>query len=225
MDARLRRRLEMAVRVRDFLRAHKTEGVAESAAVTRLEALVGRAEALMAQQRAGIVSERAATEMRAEVRRALRSKLLLYLSAVGGVAANENLELSAQFKLPRVGPNQAFVTMARGMLEKATAHLELLVKRGMSETLLVDISAAIEEFEQTLEATRAGRREHVGASADLRAVMAEISEQVKVLDGIVRYRFGENAELMGAWASAHSVVGPFRSSPPNETPGIVKPAA
>jgi len=31
--------------------------------------------------------------------------------------------------------------------------------------------------------------------------MAEISEQVKVLDGVVRYRFGDNAELIGAWAS------------------------
>src|SRR2546423_9414717 len=146
-------------------------------------------------------------------RRALRSKLLLYLSAVGGVAANENAELGAQFRLPRVGPNQAFVTMARGMLEKATAHKELLVKRGMSETLIDDITAAIEEFEQTLEATRAGRREHVGASADLRSVMAEISDQVKVVDGIVRYRFGDNAELMGAWASVHNVAGPFRSPP------------
>ncbi|SRR6266498_307015 len=60
-----------------------------------------------------------------------------------------------------------------------------------------------------------------GASADLRAVMAEISEQVKVLDGVVRYRFGDNAELMGAWASVHSVVGPFRthtSSPLTPSP-------
>jgi hypothetical protein len=32
-----------------------------------------------------------------------------------------------------------------------------------------------------------------------------------VLDGVVRYRFGDNAELMGAWASVHSVVGPFRT--------------
>jgi len=76
-----------------------------------------------------------------------------------------------------------------------------------------------------------------GASADLRAVMAEVSEQVKVLDGVARYRFGGNAERMGAWASVRSVVGPFRShtsSPPsplsvpergNEMPGIVKPAA
>ncbi len=27
-----------------------------------------------------------------------------------------------------------------------------------------------------------------------------------MLDGIVRYRLGDNAELMGAWASVHSVV-------------------
>jgi hypothetical protein len=219
----------MAVRVRDFLRAHRTDGVAEGAALARLEELVQRAEVLTAQQRAGIVATRAATEMRAEVRRALRGKLLMYLSAVGGVAANENLELGAQFRVPKVGPNQAFVTVARGMLEKATEHKELLVKRGMSEALLTDIAAAIAEFEQTLEATRAGRLEHVGASADLRAVMSEITEQVKVLDGVVRYRFGDNPELMGAWASAHNVLSrsPAKPEPQvgDETPKVVKPAA
>ena len=60
----------------------------------------------------------------------------------------------------------------------------------------------------------------------------------KLLDGVVRYRFGDNAELMGAWASAHSpslrsgqaVVGPFRSNGKpqvggGETHGVVKPAA
>lgn len=43
----------------------------------------------------------------------------------------------------------------------------------------------------------AGRPEHVGASADLEAVAAEIKEQARALDGMVRYRFGDNAELMG----------------------------
>jgi hypothetical protein len=42
------------------------------------------------------------------------------------------------------------------------------------------------EFEKTLEATRAGRREHVGAGADLRSVGTEIAEQVRLLDGLVR---------------------------------------
>jgi hypothetical protein len=104
----------------------------------------------------------------------------------------------------------------------------------MSEKLLEDLNAGLAEFEQTLEATRAGRREHVGASADLKAVFSEISEQVRLLDGLVRYRFGDNQELMGAWASARSVFGPARTSPPgplsvpergNEGPEVVKPAA
>jgi len=32
-----------------------------------------------------------------------------------------------------------------------------------------------------------------------------------LLDRLVRYRFGGNAELMGAWASVRNVVGPIRS--------------
>ena len=225
MNARLRRRLEMAVRVRDFLRTHRTDGVAETAALARLEELVNRAEVLITQQRAGIVAERASTETRAKVRRGLRSRLLAYLSAVGTAAASENVALGAQFRLPRVGPNKAFVTIARGMLEKATEHKDLLVKRGMAEQLLTDIATGIQEFERTLEASRAYRSDHVGATADLTAVLAEVAEQVKVLDGIVRYRFGDNTELMGAWVSAHNIIGPSTASAPGQEPGIVKPAA
>ena len=104
MLAVLRRRLEMAVRVRDFLRAHRTEGNqgggAEAAAFARLEELLARAGALAAQQRAGVVAQRGSTAQRAEVRRALQSQLLRYLSAVGRVAARQNTELGAQFRLP-----------------------------------------------------------------------------------------------------------------------------
>ena len=85
------------------------------------------------------------------------------------------------------------------------------MSRGMSPMLLEALAGALGEFEKTLEASREGRRNHVGASADLKAVAAEIKEQVRVLDGLVRFRFGENAELMGAWASARNVLGPFNA--------------
>jgi hypothetical protein len=115
------------------------------------------------------------------------------------------------------------------MLEKATVQKDLLQSRGMSETLLDDLGLAITEFDKTLEATRAGQRDHVGASADLRAVASEVAEQVRLLDGLVRYRFGNNVELMGAWASARNVAGPFRSKPEPEVgageAAVVKPAA
>jgi len=73
-----------------------------------------------------------------------------------------------------------------------------------------DLARALSEFERTLEASRTGRLEHAGASADLEAIGAAIGEQVKLLDGVVQYQFGDDAELMGAWASARNVLGPFK---------------
>ena len=229
MNAALRRRLEMAARVRDFLRVHKTEG-AEASALTRLEELLERANQLATQQRAGVVAARGAAEHRAKVRRRMQSRLLRYLAGVGVVAARQNVELAAQFRLPSINStNQAFVTLAQGMLAKALEHKDLLVKEGLSEAVLTDIGTALAEFEQTLETTRAGRREHVGASGDLPAVATEITEQVRLLDGMVRYRFGDDEELMASWASARNVVGPFRSHDEpdagNEAPEEIKPAA
>ncbi len=86
----------------------------------------------------------------------------------------------------------------------------------MTQTVLDDLAAALGEFERTLEASREGLREHVGASADLEVVGAEISEQLQLLDGVVQYRFGDDAELMGAWASARNVLGP--SKPKDQAP-------
>lgn len=212
MNAVLRRRLEMASRTRDFLRAHRTEVAGEAMALARLEELLQRAETLAAQQRAGVVASRSATAQRLELRRTLQTKLVKYLAAVVAVAAKENADLAFEFRLPRSNAsNQAFLTAVHGMLEKAMAQKDLLLSQGMSPTLLDDLTAAVGEFEKTIETTQAGRRDHVGASADLQAVMAEIAEQVRLLDGVVRYRFGDNAELMGAWTSARNVLGPFRS--------------
>jgi len=202
----------MAARVRDFLRAHQMDGVGQGLGLARLEELLQRAENLATQQRTGVAVVRSATKQRQEIRRALQPKILEYLSVVGAVAATQNAELAEQFLMPP--PNathQALLTMSRAILDKATAQKELLVSLGMSEHVLEELATALGEYEQTLEATHAGRREHVGARADLNAVAADISKQLRLLDKVVRYRFGDNAELMGAWESARNVAGPFKS--------------
>jgi hypothetical protein len=81
----------------------------------------------------------------------------------------------------------------------------------MSETLLEDLRKGVSEFEASLETSRQGRRDHVGASHDLEAIGSAIVGQTRVLDGLVRYRFRDDAELMGAWQSARNVVGPSGS--------------
>jgi hypothetical protein len=123
--------------------------------------------------------------------------------------------------------NQALLTRSRAILEKATAQKELLVKLSMSEHVLDELATALGEYEETLQATSAGRREHVGARVDLKAVAADISKQLRLLDKVVRYRFGDNAELMGAWESARNVAGPFstKNEPESGAGGSQTPKA
>jgi hypothetical protein len=64
----------------------------------------------------------------------------------------------------------------------------------------------------------------------LNGVATEIGKQLRLLDGLVRYRFGDNAELMGACNSARNEVGSprFHTQPDAgtpETPTEVQPNA
>ena len=228
-------RLEMAARVCEFLRTQQKQDETEEPAVIRLEQLIERANTLAGEQRAGMLAGRAATAQRLAIRREVESKLLRFLVAAGAVAARNHLELTEQFRLPASGTHQAFLTAARGMLATATAQKDVLVKEGMKASVLDDLSTALLEFEKTMEASRVGRRLHTGASAELHAIGAEIVERVRLLDGLVRYRFGNDPQLMGAWASARNVLGPFRprtqpaptdgQAPAGDGPNAARPAA
>src|SRR3989475_12782376 len=108
--------------------------------------------------------------------------MLCYLSAVGAVVGTQNAELAEQFRMPP--PNtthQGLLTMSRAILERATAQKELLVKLGMSEQVLDELTTAFGQNEGTLQATSAGRRVHGCAPADLKAVAADISKQRRLL--------------------------------------------
>jgi len=224
----LLRRLEMAERVRSFLRTHQTDGVGEVLGLAKLEELLARAQELSTQQRIGVAKSRQATKQRNGIKRVLQGKLLKYMRVVGRVAAKQKGELANEFPLPAQNATfEALVTSARATLEKATAQKDVLVGLGMTQQVLDDLAAELGEFEKTLEATRTARQEHAGASADLEAISAEITEQVRLLDGVVQYRFGDNAELMGAWHTARNVAGPVNSKnePDAETGGSQTPKA
>ena len=227
MNTVVRTRLDMATRVRDFLRAHQTDVVGEGLGLAKLEELLQRADALVARQRAGFAASRSATMQRQGIRDTLQTALLRYLKAVSQAASKVNPDLVAQFQMPHLNvSHRVFVAAIRGMLAKANEQKDLLVSHGMQATLLDDLGSALADFEKTLEATRAGRREHTGATADLKAVVGEILEQIRVLDGLMRYRFRNNADLMGEWAGARNVLGPFKQQKPATLgPDVVKPAA
>ena len=218
----------MAVRVRDFSRAHPSADANYAPVLARLEDRVTRMEALAKQQQGGYLATRSSASRRRGLRRRLHHELLRHLVTVAEVAASEEPALAEKFRLPPGnGSHEAFRTFARKMLEQGQAQRELLAKHGLADRLLEDLAAAVDQFDASVAETNEGRRGHVGARAELDAVSDEVMQLVEMLDGLNRYRFGREAEMLAAWESArHVVVGP-RAEGKEEPPaaGEVKPAA
>ena len=121
----------MAVRVRDFSRAHPSADANYAPVLARLEERVTRMEALAKQQQGGYLATRSSAARRRGLRRRLHHELLRHLVTVAEVAASEEPALAEKFRLPPGnGSHEAFRTLARKMLEQGQAERELLAKHG-----------------------------------------------------------------------------------------------
>jgi hypothetical protein len=233
MNAKTRRKLEMGARALDFSRAHPDGSPGYGAALTRLEERLVRADQLASQQRAGILQVRTATVRKRDLRRTMKRAHLDHLASVAEVASREVPELAQKFVLPRKANNYlAFRTAARGMAAEAESRKELLVKHGLAETIFGALTQALNDFDAAVEQGSGGRLSHVGASAELDTVADEVVQVVKVMDGLNRFRFAAQAELLAAWESASNVFATPRApetkqgsggAPPSG--GEIKPAA
>ncbi len=203
----------MGTRAHDFSRAHPDASPGYAAAVTRLEALLARADQVAGQQREGLLEVHAATARKKELQRSMQQAHLSHLAQVAKVAAREVPELAQKLVLrPRTRTYLAFRTAARGMAAEAQSQKEVLVKHGLVETVLDNLVQALDQFDAAVESGAEGRRAHVGASAELTAVADEVFQIVNVMDGLNRYRFMNDAELLAAWESASNVLAAPRAA-------------
>lgn len=76
MNRIVRRRLEMAVRVRDFSRAHPSADANYAPLLGQLEERIARMEGLAKQQQGGFLAAHASTVRRRALRRRLHHELL-----------------------------------------------------------------------------------------------------------------------------------------------------
>ena len=228
MNARVRSRVEMGRRALQFSRAHTDTSAGYGAAVSRLEERLTRAETLADQQLTGIRSSRAASGQRAIIRQAMMRGHLRHLVRVAKLAAVEVPELAERIALPpRNTTYLEFRTTARSIAAEAAAHQEVLVRYGLVESVVTELSAALTRFEAMTDAAMESRRAHVGASAELANVATEIVAVVRVLDGLNTIRFTSDAESLAAWRSASNITDVVRSTaaPPADGGEEVQPAA
>jgi hypothetical protein len=231
MNKDCRKRIEMGARALEFSRAHPDTDPGTLTAVGRLEQLLARATEAATVQRDGLIHVRAARARKEELRRHMREIPIAHLAEVGRAAAREQHELGKTFTFkPGAGTFLAFRTAARSMASAAEAHRELLVKYGLSESVLDEFIQELDQFDAAVALGNDGRTAHVGATRDLGAVSVEIVRTVRLMEGRNRQRFADQEQLLGSWISASTVLGkPGRPGAEQEggppAGGEVRPAA
>ena len=229
MNAKSRRRLVMGMRALKFIQAHPDTDPGTAVAVARLEQLIARAVEAAIAQRDGIIRFRAATARKRELRRWMCAIAIRHLAEVGRAAAGEEHELGKTFTFkPGAATYLAFRTAAGSMAAAAQEHREVLAKYGLSQSVLDEFVRLLDELDAAISLGNEGRRAHVGATRELRALGTEVTRTVRLMDGRSRQRFADQQLLLGSWISASTVMGRPRAAAEPEGPpaeGEVRPAA
>jgi hypothetical protein len=218
VDSRTRRVKEMGERVLDWSTAHPDSDPGSATVFNRLQQLVTRLNELASRQRDGILEVRRATARKRTMREEITQIQLSYIISAAELASAEEPELAAKFRVPGRARNYtAFRTAAWGVLTEAESRKELLLKHGLSESVLVALRKGLDEFDSVVEQGAQGRAMHVGASTELDNVTGEILLMVKVMNRGNRFRLAQDGELLSAWRSISSVVAAPKREP--EAPG------
>ncbi len=215
----------MGTSVRAFSRAHPSPDTSYTLVLDRLDGAILRIEELAKQQEGGYVSKHSAVVRRSDLRRRLRSGLLRHVVTAAKDAGEDAPDIAERFRLPGSSATHAsFRAVASETLDQARSNQDLLVKHGLSASMLDELDAAIKEFDASLQDTDDGKLSHVAARAEMKELGGEIMRLVGMLDGFNRNRFHRNPELIVAWQSAkHVVTGPQPKEPGSTTPEPTTP--
>jgi hypothetical protein len=217
---------DAGVRVLDWATAHPDEEMGFTVLVTQLRAIITRMAQLIADQRTGQIDSSAATARKQELRRTILAGPISHLSQIGVLAARENHELGKTFRFkPAAGTYLAFQSAAWEMYKEAQLQKEVLVKHGLSESVLAEFGSLMNEWDAAVRLGSVGRMIHTAATRELDTLTMDAARIIRAMDSRNRQRFQNDPQALELWISARTVLGgPTRGRKGDEAGGV-RPAA
>jgi hypothetical protein len=142
---------------------------------------------------------------------------------IGGLAAREIHELGTTFRFrPAARSQVAFHSAGRAMLEAAQTHKEVLVKHGLSESVLVEFEWMLDQFDAAVRLGAEGRMRHTAATRELVALTKEAGRLVRGMDARIGVRYRNDLPALEQWVSARTVLGVPRPLEDGAQPPVVE---
>lgn len=217
MRTSIRIRVDMAVRVRDFLRHHPFESANGIAVTAQFEERVARALDLVAWIDQGELRRSASVRHLGTIRTRLRREALRHIHRIGLAAARELPDLAGKLRMPKQPTERQFRAAAGNIAATVAAHRALLDRYGLVDTIPDELEQGLAEFDRITAERNAGRVTHTGARLELADLARDLIAMVRQLDGMMLYRVRDEPMLQGGWASARNVAWPH-PRPAQEAP-------
>lgn len=225
MNDRQRNQVHRLIRVQSFCELHapkftntpaKPGDAKFHAAVEALQGLNPQIGGKQSKQASGSFGQASANQAQE------RLELLELLRAVNRMAAawaaeTNNLGLMDRFRMPATS-NDVVLAAAGDAFADAIEELNLaatFTELGYEGDVAVDLRAEAQDIREAEGDQGDALSSQTGATAALPGLLRTGSVLVKTLDAIIKYRFRNNAELLGAWKTAsHVTATPGGDEPP-----------
>ena len=207
MDDRERRRYDMFVRVKQFMAENAADFPADSVGTKQaaeVSIVIDLLDQLSGDQVAGFGDARFSFAGKNSARENVREDI----SDIARTARSMNYQfpnIAEKFRMPRGNNDQQLLAAARAFLTEAAPREADFKSYGMPDDFLTDLQTDIEAFETALGTTGAAVDSHVEATAEIDEAIRRGMIAKRILDGVVKNIFRNNAGKLAAWTSASHI--------------------
>lgn len=227
MQARTKQGLQTVRRVQNFLEGRDIALAmgAMSAHADALGQALERLEQHATDQEALAREARAATDIKRELRQALRREYLRPIALTAAYLFADEPGLRAGFRLAKELDDEGLLQVAYGFAERADVHRASFVAKGLAPDFVERIRRAADEFRSSgvQRALVLGRR--TAATQGLLAEVRKARQLVRLIDAMLSPRLASRPELLAEWKSVSRFARRRSASVTAEVAGSVADAA
>jgi hypothetical protein len=144
--------------------------------------------------------------------------ILSQLARTSRSMAYEFAGIDDKFRLPRNVNDQELLAIARSSLTKAASHEQDFIAYEMPRLFMAELQEAVTAFENSLDETNSAVGTRVTATANMGEIVRRGMIIRRVLDGIIKNKYRDDAGKLAAWATASHIERPAKKKeekPPN----------
>ena len=195
-------------RMHEFCSSHSSEFAPTSLGAqlgTKLSTQLSELTNLTASQAAGDGAARQGTDLRADARDDLRSRLKRFNRTAHAIAI-EVPGLENKFRVPRGDNDEELIAAARAAARDLVEFKAHFIAHELPATCVDDLNASITKFENTMDDQSGAVGDRVGSRVAINAKLEELMLTRRQLNAIMENKYADDPATLAEWTRASHIV-------------------